>query len=106
MTLVNARAWLACLWVIFLFRGLFYVSFVPLWEGFDEWSHYAVLQNIAISGRLLIGANDPVSREVQASLELAPVPWQFTGLKHDSYWRLAEAERKDRARKLRSLPAQ
>src|SRR5258706_12873316 len=98
MTLVAARTTLARLWILFLARGLFYVSFVPLWEGFDEWSHYAVLQNMAASGRLLIGANDPVSREVQASLELAPMPWQVSGLKHDGYWRLPEAERKKRER--------
>jgi hypothetical protein len=104
MTLVGARAWLACLWAIFVIRGLFYVSFVPLWEGFDEWSHYAVLQNIATSGRLLIGGDDPVSHEVQASLELAPMLWKVSGMKHDGYWRLPEAERKERERKLRSLP--
>src|SRR5215510_4735909 len=100
-----AYRWLGCLWLIFLLRGLFYVSFVPLWEGFDEWSHYAVAQNMATSGRLLIGARDPVSHEVQASLELAPMHWQFAGLKHEDYWRLPETERKDRVRKLRSLPA-
>src|SRR5262249_9868531 len=101
-----ARRWLGFLWLIFLLRGLFYVSFVPLWEGFDEWSHYAVAQNMATSGRLLIGANDPVSREVQASLDLAPMHWQFAGLKHDGYWRLPEAERGERGRKLQSLPPQ
>jgi 4-amino-4-deoxy-L-arabinose transferase-like glycosyltransferase len=102
----SRRLTLACLWVIFLVRGMFYISFVPLWEGFDEWSHYAVLQNMATGRRLLIGMNDPVSREVQASLELAPMARQFTGLKHDGYWRLPEAERKDRERRLRSLPAE
>src|SRR5262245_24858905 len=106
MTLVGAGAWLICVWCIFLLRGLFYISFVPLWEGFDEWSHYAVAQNMATTGRPLISANDPVSREVQASLELAPMPWQFIRLKHDGYWRLPEAERADRERRLRSLPAQ
>src|SRR5437879_3215975 len=101
-----ACRWLGCLWLIFLLRSLFYISFVPLWKGIDEWSHYAVVQTMMTSGRLLIGANDPVSREVQASLELAPMPRQFTGLKHDGYWRLPEAERKDRERRLRSLPAE
>ena len=77
---MTSRAlWLACIWILFLVRGLFYVSFVPLWEGFDEWAHYAVLQNIATSGHLLIGTADPVSREVQASLQLAPLPWQVSG---------------------------
>src|SRR6266478_2776476 len=93
-------------WLIFLIRGVFYVSFIPLWEGFDEWAHYARLQNMATTGRALASTTDRVSREVQASLELAPMPWQVSGLKHDDYWRLSEAERKAREEKLRSLPAQ
>src|SRR5258708_950963 len=94
-------------WLIFLIRGLFYISFIPLWEGFDEWAHYARLQNVATSGRALASPTDRVSREVQASLELAPMPWQGTGgLKHDDYWRLPEGERKAREEKLCSLPAQ
>jgi 4-amino-4-deoxy-L-arabinose transferase-like glycosyltransferase len=93
-------------WLIFLIRGIFDISFIPLWEGFDEWAHYARLQNVATTGRALPGTTDSVSREVQASLELAPMPWQASGLKHDDYWRLPEAERKAREEKLRSLPAQ
>ena len=85
---------------------MFYVSFVPLWEGFDEWSHYAVLQKVATGGRALASPNEPFSREVQASLDLAPAPWLATGLKHDAYWRLPGEERKDRERKLRLLPAE
>ncbi len=94
------------LWLIFIARGIFYISYLPLWEGFDEWAHYAVVQNIATTGRLLPSATDKVSREVQASLELTPMPWQVPGLKHDDYWRLAEAERQSREEKLRSIPAQ
>src|SRR5207249_5547897 len=90
---------LGCLWVLFLVRGLFYVTFVPLWEGFDEWSHYAVIQNIAIGGRILIHTTDPVSREVQASLEIAPMPRHVTGLTHDDYWRLPTLDRKEREEK-------
>ena len=89
------------IWLFFLIRGLFYVSATPLWEGFDEWAHYAVLQSTAAG---------PVSREVQASLELAPIPWQMGGataaLKHDAYWRMPEPERRAREEKLRSLPAE
>lgn len=96
---------LVLLWTIFFARGLFYASFVPLWEGFDEYAHYAVLQNIATSGRALIDMDEPVSREVQASLELAPVPWLVNGLTHDAYWLLPAEERRQREQKLRSLPA-
>src|SRR6266852_1767830 len=94
------------LWLLFLIRGVFYISVIPLWEGFDEWAHYAVLQNIATSGRALPSVADKVSREVQESLELAPVHWQASGLRHDDYWRLPESDRKAREEKLRSIPAQ
>src|SRR5437867_3610537 len=83
----RAPGLLACIWGVFLIRGVFYVSSVPLWEGFDEWAHYATLQNIATGGGALIKVTDPVSREVQASLELAPAPWLVNGLKQDDYWR-------------------
>src|SRR5436309_14669901 len=94
-------------WLIFLIRGVFYISFIPLWEGFDEWAHYARLQNVATTGDALASTTGRVSREVQASLELAPMPWQGTGgLKHADSWRLPEGERKAREEKLPSLPAQ
>src|SRR3954465_10616078 len=95
--------WLRLLFVI---RGIFSISAIPLWEGFDEWAHYAVIQNIATSGRALPSLSDKVSREVQASLELAPMHWQDARLKHDDYWQLSESDRQAREQKLRSLPAQ
>jgi 4-amino-4-deoxy-L-arabinose transferase-like glycosyltransferase len=90
--------------MFFLLRGLFYISFTPLWEGFDEWSHYAVVQNMATGGRLLIGRDDPVSREVQASLELAP--WVGAPVRNDAYWQLPDTDRAKREQRLRSIPAQ
>jgi 4-amino-4-deoxy-L-arabinose transferase-like glycosyltransferase len=99
------RIGLVSLWALFLARGLFYISFVPMWEGFDEWSHYAVLQNMAAGGRLLPRVDDKVSREVQASLALAPMPGRSIGTRHDLYWQLPEQERREREQALRSLPA-
>src|SRR6266852_4219453 len=90
--------------MLFLVRGLFYISFVPLWEGFDEWSHYAVVQNLAIGGRLLGNRGDHISREVQASLELAP--WTGATVKNDAYWRLPDIDRASREQRLRSIPVQ
>ena len=59
-----------------ILNAILYSSLLPLWEGFDEWAHYAAVQNKAAK----------VSREVQASLDLAPMHWQATGIKHDDYW--------------------
>lgn len=106
---MNRPRILACLWILFLVRGLFYISFVPLWEGFDEWAHYAVIQNLAAGGRALINRGDRVSREVQASLELAPTAWKLSGvdtaIKYDAWWQLPGAGRTAREQELRSLPA-
>ena len=105
---VDARRLLTYLWIIFLVRGLFYISFVPLWEGFDEWSHYAAIQNLANGNHLLASRSDPVSKEVQASLQLIGwVPGSADpGGQHRLYWQSSEAERSSRERQLRSIPAQ
>ena len=87
-----------------MIRGLFYISVVPLWEGFDEWAHYAVVQIVATQGHLLVGPNEHVSREVQTSLELAP--WVDSEVRQDSYWRLPDLDRTRREDKLRTLPAE
>jgi len=93
--------------MLFLIRGAFYASSLPLWEGFDEWAHYAVVQNLASGGHVLFSRDGRISREVKASLELAPIPWESggvaTSVKHDAYWRLPDQERTSRERKLRSL---
>src|SRR5260370_39801975 len=89
--------------MFFLLRGLFYVGFVPLWEGFDGWGHYAVVQNLATSGRFLVSPSDLVSREVQTSLELPP--WVGAAVRHDAYGELPGIERPNREQKLGSMPA-
>jgi len=90
--------------MLFLLRGLFYVSYVPLWEGFDEWGHYAVVQDVATGGRALASPSDVVSREVQTSLELTP--WVGAAVRHDAFWQLPEIERTSREQKLRSIPVE
>jgi hypothetical protein len=93
---------LACIWLLFIIRGLFYISFVPLWEGFDEWAHYAVIQAMATKGSLP-SRGDRVSKEVQVSVEL--VPWLHGAVTHDAFWRMPEAVREERENALRTLPS-
>ena len=96
------------LWVCFAARALFYASFIPLWEGYDEWGHLAFSQALAESGSRLPDPHARITREVQASLETAPLPWgranvaSPAAIVHDEYWRLPEAERRGRER--RTLP--
>jgi hypothetical protein len=81
---------------------------VPLWEGFDEWAHYAVVQNLATRGHLLAGRSDYISGEVGTSLELAPGHRDGAqgGVTHDVYWQMPDADRSVWEQKLRALAAQ
>ena len=101
------RRVLLLLWAVFLLRAGFYLSFTPLWEGFDEHSHFACIQLMSVEGRLPVAARDRISQEIYSSLKLAPLPWQpggfGIGLTHDDYWKLSEAERNERETRLRAL---
>lgn len=105
-----ARAALAVVWVCFIARALFYCSVVPMWEGFDEYAHFAMVQRIALRPGLPDFRTAAISRQVAASLELAPVPWIVRDpargwLSHDQFWQLPAEERARRSAELRALPA-
>jgi hypothetical protein len=96
-------------WAGFLARLLFYSAMMPLWEGYDEWAHFAVVRQMAFGGHLLVSRDAPVPRDVEASLQLAPVPWELRALPppaitRDDYWSLSSEERERRQSKLRTMP--
>jgi len=69
----------------------------PMWEGYDEWAHFAFIQHIA-EFRTLPSRTDLVSPEVQRSLQLVPLSLAAAKvasgtITHDSFWRLAPEER-------------
>ncbi|HMF77094.1 MAG TPA: hypothetical protein VK604_15660, partial [Bryobacteraceae bacterium] len=96
----------AAVWLCFIVRGVFYCSFVPLWEGYDEWAHFAFVERLRTSNRLLIDRGEPVSRGVQASMQLAPMAATPVkpSLSEDEYWQLPAAARAIRVQQLRSIP--
>jgi hypothetical protein len=79
---------------------------MPLWEGYDEWAHFGYIQQIVNTNHPLVERTEPVSRELWASMNLAPAPWN-TGkpfITQDDFWRLPAEERAARADALRKLP--
>jgi 4-amino-4-deoxy-L-arabinose transferase-like glycosyltransferase len=94
---LSPRLVLAAIWCAFLLRGVFYCVEQPLWEGFDEWAHFAVIQHVAEHGSLPSRA-DLISPAVQRSLSLAPLSQAAAGgipdrMTHDSFWRLPPKQR-------------
>lgn len=99
---------IAVLWACCAARLLFYASMLPLWEGFDEWAHFAVVRATA-RGALIAGSGTRIARDIQASLETAPLPWAQRNLPppsltHDDFWRLSESARAARLAVFRSIP--
>ena len=96
------------LWALFLVRGAFYCQMLPLWEGWDEYAHFAWIQHWNATGRLPV-QTDSISREIDESMRLAPLPKELDWigppyLTHSQWWALPEASRVARIQKLDSLP--
>lgn len=96
------------LWLLFLARGCFYCTMLPLWEGWDEYAHFAWLQHWVDEGTLPV-FHDPVSREIDESMRLTPLAHELSWigppyLTHEQWWALPEATRAERVRQLKALP--
>jgi hypothetical protein len=107
---MRTRWWLALIWGCFLARLAFYSAMLPLWEGFDEWGHFAVIRAMAVRGELLAARESPVPRDVEASLQLAPVPWDMRHYPppyatEDEYWGLPAEARQQREGQFQAIPA-
>jgi len=80
---------------------------LPLWEGWDEYAHFAWLQHWN-NENTLPRTTDPISREVDESMRLAPLPRELRWigppyLIHPDWWALPAAEREARAHALQTL---
>ena len=82
-----ARCWVALLWACFVLRATFYACVLPLWEGFDEYAHYARVECIATSGREPLRST-PVPADVAESMK--QVPTHNGGMRYDEFWKLAD----------------
>ena len=78
------------LWFCFLAKLIFYSSFIPLWEGYDEFAHFAFVEYLVDFHALPDLRSAVVPPDVAASLQAGPVPWTirtWTGsVSYDDYW--------------------
>jgi 4-amino-4-deoxy-L-arabinose transferase-like glycosyltransferase len=107
--MTRARIAVAAIWLAFVLRGAYYCVQMPLWEGLDEWAHFAAVEWFAEHGHMP-ARTDLVSDAVVRSLELAPLPWSNNGwvagaVNHDDFWRLPPEERARRRGDLARLTA-
>ncbi len=102
--------YVVAIWICFAARLLFYSAMLPLWEGYDEWAHFAVIRAMAFQGEVLVRRESFIPRDVDASLKIVPLPWALRNLPppsvtEDVYWRLPSSERNRREIEFRSIPA-
>jgi hypothetical protein len=108
---MQSRGWLLLIWICFLLRGCFYACMLPVWEGYDEFAHFGVIRAAALHGVWLALRDQQGPGDVEASLDLVPIPWGVRtwevfrfGVTHEQFWSLPEAERRGREVRLRAIP--
>jgi hypothetical protein len=82
---VPVRYWVLLIWACFVLRGTFYAFAIPLWEGFDEYAHYARIEYLATEGREP-SRTTPLPQDVAETL--TQVPAKNGGMTYDEYWKL------------------
>jgi hypothetical protein len=97
------------IWACFVARLAFYSSVLPQWEGYDEWAHFSVIRHMAVQHEALVERDAPIPRDVDASLQLAPVPWEMRylpapWLTQDAFWSLPPEIRARREAAFRTMP--
>ncbi len=76
-------------WLLFVVEGLFYVIFIPPWEGFDEPIHLAYVDFLLENGRLPTFGESVVSDEIERSVESLPVCHSllpFSPLRYENFY--------------------
>src|SRR5580700_9253271 len=100
---------LVAVWLCFVLRGAFYCTAFPLWEGFDEYGHVALIQHIYFHHDLPDPRIADTPRDIAESRQLVAAPWVLRKggpglLSQEEYWRLSAQDRSQRQARLRSLP--
>jgi Dolichyl-phosphate-mannose-protein mannosyltransferase len=64
---------LSAIWLVFLLIGAYYCRLIPLWEGFDEWGHYAFVEHLRLHHGALPRTTDRVTEEIRQSVQSARI---------------------------------
>lgn len=80
------------IWMIFIVQAVFFAVATPLWEGFDEYSHYARIEFLAQHGAEP-DRNTPVPDDIVDLLAHVPVGTHDIGVTYDDYWKRSPAAR-------------
>ena len=86
-----------------------YCALLPLWEGFDEFYHYAYVQSLSETLTFPVIGHAPVSRELWTSLDFTPVShflqpyFQRPTMSFEEYFRLSSDERRTRRAGLEAI---
>ena len=106
----NTRTILSLIWLCFVLRGLFYCAVLPVWEGYDEPFHFAYFQQLE-TDRKIPNPGAPVSRQMEQSLHLLPLPWMLAQSRlppplfsHEQYWNLPPGKRLELQQAFQSMP--
>jgi len=92
----------ALLIILFVVQGIIFSGMYPLWEGWDEHSHFAYVQYIA-ENKELPTVNDSVSQEILFSLSLAMSPKSPPTLEdYSNFWKNYDADEVIKKKKLSS----
>ncbi len=78
------------LWICFVLRAVFYACALPLWEGADEYVHYARIEYLATEHREP-SRSTPLPADVADTL--THVPARNFGMSYDEFWKLTPAQR-------------
>ena len=68
--MLRHRYLLASVWLAFLLHSAAYCQLIPIWEGYDEWCHYAFIEHLRLSSSLPL-TSERVTEEIRTSVQSA-----------------------------------
>src|SRR5262249_33060935 len=85
-----AARWIVAIWACGLVRLAWYATALPVWEGYDEWAHFAVVRSMS-EGHPLPARDAPIPEAGAPPRRMARVPGDrrarpARARTHDAFW--------------------